>query len=120
MTSWLEFTVPGNPKAKGRPRFSGHAYTPKATLVAEEEIWWVAKEAMGTRKPVTASLVVGIDFRMATARRVDIDNLAKLVLDALNEVVWVDDAQIVTLVLTKSIDRVSPRTDVRVALEEAA
>lgn len=122
MTPWLEFTVSGNPRPKERPRFNTrthHTYTPKDTAGAELVVAWAARAAMGQRRAVTVPLEVELDFYMATARRGDLDNLTKLVLDALNELVWDDDSQIVRLVLTRQVDRVSPRTEVRVWLAEA-
>lgn len=112
--SLLEFTVPGNPRPKERPRFNGHAYTAKDTAGAELVVGWEARKAMAKRPRLEVPLWVEIDFRMDTRRRVDLDNLAKLVLDACNEVVWADDSQIERLVLTRAVDRDRPRTEVRV------
>jgi len=45
-------------------------------------------------------------------RRVDLDNLAKIPLDALNELAWEDDSQIVSLIASKHLDRDNPRTEI--------
>lgn len=108
------------PVPKGRPRFTrqGHAYTPKETLRYESKIrtcWQLAHLGV-----ITGEIKVRIDFYMPIpksmskadkqraieqellpAKRPDIDNLAKSVLDALNEVAYWDDNQIVKLRLNK-------------------
>lgn len=116
----LELTVEGEPRAKGRPRFAnGHAFTPKGTRFAEENLAWEAK--IRHRTATNAPLQVHLDFFMSSKRRVDTDNLAKLVLDSLNGVVWADDSQIRELRVRRDVDRGRPRTVVRVyELEVAA
>ncbi len=70
------FTVPGKPQGKARPRFtrSGHTYTPGST--AAFDVRYVPK------KP-------------------DCDNIAKIILDALNGLAYDDDAQVVKLYVEK-------------------
>jgi Holliday junction resolvase RusA-like endonuclease len=91
----VRFSVHGEPKTKGRPRFSrtGKAYTPKETLEAEKVIRDAFIEAAGD---VTFTNNVGIEcaFFVGTKRRKDIDNMVKLVQDALNGVGFGDDSQI--------------------------
>lgn len=108
------------PVPKARPRFtrSGHAYTPKKTAEYESMIrncWQLAHNDV-----LTGDLKVRIDFYMPIpksmskadkqkaieeellpSKKPDIDNLAKAVLDALNEVAYWDDKQIVKLRLNK-------------------
>jgi Holliday junction resolvase RusA-like endonuclease len=101
------------PKAKGRPQYNrktGNVYTPKDTVLAERalRIQW-PDEDKPIEGPIAVTLKMGPnnvrvfidklegDFpHMAGA---DIDNLGKLVLDALNKVAWVDDGQIKQLTL---------------------
>lgn len=113
---WLTFTVPGNPVPKARPRFAKHAYTPTATMEAERVIATYAMKALGATRCVTDPLVVELGFYRDSARRVDIDNLAKTVLDSLNDFAWADDSQIVRLTASKQVDRANPRTVVAVYL----
>lgn len=114
--STISFTVPGRPKGKGRPRtskFGGRPFTPKATLAAEKEI---AVEAMVAKRgqPLmtgTVDLAIVAVFQVPKSWKAslkvaalagdveytgkpDRDNIAKLVMDALNEVLWIDDAQV--------------------------
>lgn len=96
------FTVVGEPKSKGRPRFtrSGRTYTPKDTLEAERVIAdaWRRLEIPVSDKP----MVLICDFYVGTLRRKDIDNMLKTVGDALNGVAYVDDSQLVGVVATKT------------------
>jgi Holliday junction resolvase RusA-like endonuclease len=91
-------TVPGNPVSKGRPR-CGHrgVYTPEKTLLAEDVVrtlWW---EKYGS-EPWTTPVRVFLTFLEGPGQRAqDIDNLAKLVLDALNGLAWEDDKQVMAL-----------------------
>ena len=111
---WLRFTVPGNPVPKARPRFAKHAYTTAATMAAEWVIATHAMKALGPVRCVTEPLAVELDFYRDSDRRVDVDNLAKTVLDSLNHFVWADDSQIVRLTVVKGVDSDRPRTEVRV------
>ena len=110
--------LPGKPQGKGRPRATvrgGHAtmYTPAKTRSYEGELKYFGQQAMGDRPPLLGplSVVIVASFdvpaswsRKKTAAALrgevrpttkpDFDNLAK-VCDALNGVVWKDDAQIV-------------------------
>lgn len=47
-------------------------------------------------------------------RRRDLDNVAKLIADALNGVAWRDDSHIVVWELSAAIDAQNPRIEVRV------
>lgn len=107
--------LPGPPKGKGRPRFTrkGIAFTPADTRSYETALAWAGKEAMRGAKPIESPLTVVVVAhmpipmswsqkrqRMALAgetrptSKPDTDNLLKT-LDALNGIVWRDDAQIV-------------------------
>lgn len=111
----VEFTVPGEPKPKGRPRFGrGRAYTPDATRRAEEAIRWEAIVAMHRRLIIRGPVTVTLRFYLSTARRVDSDNLAKLATDAMNTIVYADDSQITSLHIDKRVDRERPRTEITV------
>lgn len=115
MTPILEITLDGTPKGKGRPRFAratGRAFTPAATRNYEAALRYAAQEAQGEAPPHAGPLVAEIVAYMpipkswpkrrradALAGRTvptgkpDVDNLLKTI-DALNGVVWVDDAQV--------------------------
>jgi Holliday junction resolvase RusA-like endonuclease len=113
---FLACTILADPRAKGRPRSTknGGTYTPPATRAAEKTVRKKVKAAMDGRQPTAAPVLVELAFHCGTARRVDLDNLAKLALDSANGIAFVDDAQIVELRATKAIDRARPRTVIRV------
>lgn len=112
----------GQPVGKGRPRFSrktGTVYTPEKTARYEERLAWAAQSIMAGRPLLTGPLWVEViawmeipkskpkAFRAAAlansiwpTTKPDGDNIAKM-LDAMNRVVWVDDSQIVKLVVSK-------------------
>ncbi|MDR6172622.1 RusA family crossover junction endodeoxyribonuclease [Curtobacterium sp. SORGH_AS_0776] len=111
------FTVPGNPKPKERPRFGrGRGYTTEATRAAEARVASSFRDNLGVRhtieSPVTGPLRVRLRFFRENMRRVDLDNLAKIPLDALNKLAWVDDSQIMSLIASKHLDRDNPRTEI--------
>jgi len=117
----VQFTVTGRPLAKGRVRFTktGHAFTPERTVGFEGKLALAAQQAMDGRPPVEGAVAVTLEVhlpiavswskkkreeamvgRLRPTGRPDLDNFAKM-LDALNLVVWNDDAQIVELVVFK-------------------
>lgn len=87
-------TVPGEPRSKGRPRVtrSGHTYTPKVTKEAEGVIA-LAYRALGVEL-FSGRVGVDVKFYQQGERAKDVDNMVKLVLDALNGVAWADDSQV--------------------------
>lgn len=97
----IEFTLLGEPKSKGRPRFSkhGHAYTPKATREAEIAVQ-LAWELSGEQK-LNGPVVLECVFYLGSKRRRDTDNMLKLVQDALNKRAYDDDDQITDIIARK-------------------
>jgi Holliday junction resolvase RusA-like endonuclease len=118
----IEIILAGVPVGKGRPRFvksTGRAFTPEKTVRFEDRLSIVAQEAMGERPPMSGPVDIEIEIRMPVplskpkrfrdqalagliwpTKKPDWDNLAKTI-DALNMIVWVDDAQIVKSRVTK-------------------
>lgn len=96
----VRFTIPGEPKSKQRARVTARGtYTPKETVEAERKVG-EAWRATGSEQ-FAFQLLVEIDFYNGNRRRRDLDNMAKLVLDALNKVAYADDYQVVELNLRK-------------------
>ena len=85
---------------KGRPRFAAgrRAYTPKKTKDAEDEMGWVIKRKYPGLQPDPHALFkIEAFFSQSSFQRRDLDNMIKLVSDACNQLVWVDDAQVVEI-----------------------
>lgn len=107
MSQYL-FSVPGEPRPKARARVvKGHAFTPPETVAYERKVRFYA--VASKVRPLTGAVVLGLSFYLGNARRVDLDNLAKAVKDALNGAAWADDSQVTELRATKAIDRSNPR-----------
>lgn len=119
----LRFVVEGEPVPKGRPRvgLGGRVYTPARTRDAEEDVRIAALTATTGKSWLLVPeyrYALTMEFFCASARRVDLDNLAKLCADSCNGVLWLDDSQIVHWVARKRRDKDNPRTEVCVRLVE--
>lgn len=103
------------PTAKGRPRISrsGHAFTPAKTRTAESTLQVLLRHALkgkGWNGATRDAIMLSIVFCSTRPKkpvnwypsRSDLDNYAKLVLDACNGILWYDDRQIICLNLMKS------------------
>lgn len=115
------FTVLGEPRGKARPRFTrtGRPYTDAKTREYERLVR-AAFTASGGRMH-TGPVIVSISAFHAVpqswpkgkreralrndllpVRKPDADNIAKIVLDALNGAAWADDTQVVRLAVDKT------------------
>ncbi len=123
----VDFTVPGDPVAKGRPRFARvgkgvRAITPAKTRAYEDIVAITATQAMKSKRlepfagPLSVAIAVSVPApaswskkRKAAAyehdylptRRPDLDNYVKAILDGCEGIVWHDDAQVVGVYATK-------------------
>lgn len=120
----IRFTVYGEPKGKGRPRFStqtGRAFTPKQTVNYETLVHTeYMVQCKGFRFPDDAMLDMRIlayysvpksGSKKEKAKKLanvirptkkpDMDNVVKMVADALNQVAYKDDTQIVDCMVRK-------------------
>lgn len=92
-------------------------YLPERSIEFKERIQIEARRSMvGSQKITGPVRVVAVFYKTAnlTKRRYgDIDNLVKAILDALNGIVFEDDAQVVELVAFKRIGE--PRTELEVS-----
>lgn len=132
----VTFTVDGEPQGKARPRFSTNngrvrAITPKQTVKYENKVRWSYKKNCGAHKfEDNASLSVKItayykipqsksnskkeQMRQNTVlptKKPDCDNVAKAILDALNQLAYKDDAQVAELTVLKKYSD-NPRVEV--------
>jgi Holliday junction resolvase RusA-like endonuclease len=121
----VKFTIPGEPIAQGRPRFSTHggfarAYDPKKSRDGKSVVKLCARDAVeesGITEPLNGPLVMKIQFgiplpksayrkrtpvtRAWRTKKPDLDNLVKLVKDACSGVIYLDDNQIARIVAEK-------------------
>lgn len=118
-----EFEIPGKITGKGRPRVNTNtaiAYTPAKTKDYEELIkqYFILKyrkiQPLEGRLSVTVKAYFGIpkstsktnkeemlQGNMSPVKKPDIDNIAKIILDALNKLAFNDDNQITKLIIEK-------------------
>ena len=116
----IEFTVPGQPFGKQRPRVvNGHAFTPRDTVIYEN---WVRQcfNVCESKMLIEGQILATIDCyyaipkstsnknREAMYRNVirptkkpDVDNVAKSILDSLNGMAYKDDSQVVECIVRK-------------------
>lgn len=120
MDSWI-FEVHGKPVPKGRPRFNratGRTYTPERSRKYEQNVATVAAFRRPAGWPFDARYRVKLTAWCPTKRRVDVDNVAKSVLDALNGIAFDDDSRVVDLHVTRELDRERPRVRVEIEVVE--
>lgn len=122
----IEFIVPGQPVPKGRPKFARRgkgvvAYTPAKTAAYETQVQHAAAAAMGDRPPTAGpvKLVVSLALQVPASwskkrramaltglicatKKPDADNVLKGLKDGCNGIVWRDDAQVVSIELSKA------------------
>ena len=138
----VEFTVYGEPKGKGRPRFARtpmgvRTYTPKETELGEAAIAYVFKSEcefyadVGEAVELTIKAFMGIPAsawkkkreqmifgEIKPTKKPDWDNIGKLVTDALNGIAWHDDAQIVKSTVIKVYTADKPRIEVTIRKDD--
>jgi len=135
----IEFTIPGEPVAKGRARAfvrNGHVahYTPEKTARYENLVKLAAEAAMEAQR---YSMLEGpVELRVFAVRSIpaswsqkkqrqaaagelfpttkpDLDNVVKAIKDACNKIIWRDDSQVVDLIAKKRYGRI-PRVEIEV------
>jgi Holliday junction resolvase RusA-like endonuclease len=106
-TPFLVVTIPEQPIAMQRPRLGkGHTYNPQAA--DKERLGWLFKEAMMrshkncTAKPLSVQITfhfirVKSNKRKYHTSTPDIDNCIKFYLDAMQDVVYLNDSQVIEL-----------------------
>lgn len=133
----VSFFVPGEPQGKGRPRVGSVAgqarmFTPAKTLAYEGVIAFAAQQAMDGRALIAGPVLLemhmlhpireswskkkkagALSGDIAPTIKCDADNCLKAVCDALNNIVWKDDVQVVNVSLSK---RFSETPGVRVRI----
>ena len=131
----ISFTIYGQPVAKGRTKFSGHVYTPPKTKEYEENVKALFLSNFGMlpfnkdaklcveiyawyQIPKSKPKQVKENMRLEIIRptvKPDLDNVIKIIMDALNGVAYPDDKQVVEI---HAIKRYSDDPCVTVMIEE--
>lgn len=134
----VEFTIVGEPCAKGRPRFvtiNGHAkaYTPKETVSYENLIKMEYRMKYGLQRfgdtqpllmcvkayysiPKSTSKKnrqLMLDKKIRPTKKPDWDNIGKIVADSLNGIAYRDDAQVVDAFVRKYYSE-TPRVEITI------
>ena len=134
----VKFTIPGEPKGKGRPRVVNRggfskAYTPKDTVAYENlvklEYGYQANGFRfddGTQLDMRIHAFYGIPKSASKKKRglmmeglvrptkkPDMDNVVKIIADSLNQIAYKDDTQIVDCQCRKFYSD-EPRVEVRI------
>ena len=107
--------IEGDPPTKRRARFNsktGIVYTPRETREAQELIGWAVKSShQGLMPDADSAFGVRVLFYAKGFVKKDIDNMAKVVLDACTGIVWQDDKQVVELLARFFKNDALPRTE---------
>ncbi|WP_143287345.1 RusA family crossover junction endodeoxyribonuclease [Caloramator quimbayensis] len=127
----MKFIIPGEPKAKARPRMStktGIAYTPKETIQYENWVKTCFIEQGGNKidGQISAKITAYYSIPKSTSKKKreemlkgkirpvkkpDVDNIVKSILDSLNKIAYDDDSQVVKCDVEKFYDE-NPRVEV--------
>ena len=136
--SFIQFSVPGEPRGKGRPRAvirGAHAgvYTDSKTVAYESLIALASKQAMTGREPFDGPVRVDLAIWMSVpasasrkrqeamladqitpTKKPDCNNVLAAAQDGMNGIVYGDDKQVVSLVVHKRYTR-EPRLEIQVS-----
>jgi len=128
----LKFTIDGEPTGKARPRVTKFGTYNMETTVLYENLVQISykqqcKEFFEGSLIVTITACFGVPKSVSKKKRAlmldghifpnkkpDIDNIAKIILDALNGIAYKDDTQVIWLVVRKKYDE---RAHVDVSIE---
>ena len=133
----IQFTIPGQTQAQERPRFSRvgkgvRTIDPPKSRAYKELVKFVAWQNK-PQEPLQGALKLEVDVYLMPPKKYhtkpkqaliasgelrpttkpDLDNLVKGIKDGMSKIIWVDDAQIVELVVRKFYD-MQPRAEVKV------
>lgn len=108
-------SLPFPPSGNHRNGRSGkRTYRPKSTQDYFTEVWATVRQQNGPHR-LEGGLIVEIDCHAPDRRCRDLDNIAKVLLDALTEAgVWEDDSQVQVLTLRKAPSEKPGRVQVRI------
>lgn len=115
---YRNFVIQGNPVGKARPRFTkqGYAYTDEKTKAYEQLVRIMYRSKYRGQPKATGNVNVEIRITISVPKsatkkerevllsarpmkKPDLDNVAKIILDALNGVAYEDDKQVTSLTI---------------------
>lgn len=93
MANKVHLIIPGEPVSKERPRAGRRGvYTPKKTVEAEALVQQAFRDSGAVK--LEGNIVAYVTFYVGGSLLKDLDNMEKLVFDALNKLAYDDDRQI--------------------------
>lgn len=128
----MRFTIPGEPTGKARPRVTKWGtHNTEKTILYENLVKMCYQEQCGeyTEKPLRADIAVFYSIPKSTpkkhietmlngylrpCKKPDIDNICKIIFDALNGIAYKDDTQIIELHMWKWYSE-TPRVEVELS-----
>ncbi len=116
----IKIFVDGEPIPAARPRYSGgRVYQPARNREYREKVSWCAKVAMKSAAPLAGALSAVVKlyrrYRPTSQSFGDVDNHLKAIFDALQGIVFTNDAQIVSCHVEKHTDGENPRAEIEIA-----
>lgn len=125
----IAIVIPGKPVGKGRPRFSmangfARSYTPPKTVEYENlvRLAWMQAGHEKMEGPIEVIIQASFQIPKGTSKKraaemdgkvyphkPDCDNIAKVILDALNGIAYDDDGQVVSLTVEKRYREKGPQ-----------
>lgn len=137
----IVFLIPGEPKGKARPRVvrlkngASTSYTPDKTVAYEELVrqrfrqqWSSTELPFPNQIPVQVKITAWFTIPKSASKKAraamlsglisptkkpDVDNVVKIILDALNGFAWHDDSQVVNLQIEKKYTQREPFVEVK-------
>lgn len=99
----MKFQVPGKPQALQRHRSAryGGMYDPSAKYKHYVGQLALVAKAEARSDHLKGDLMACMTFYIADLKRRDLDNMIKLILDAVNKILYDDDSQVVRILASK-------------------
>lgn len=86
----------------------------KSDCVSLKKDYAIQARQQWKKKPLLENFDIAIDLYFSDLRKRDWDNFHKLSMDALNGIVWKDDSQIQSSLVTKNYDKKNPRIEISI------
>ena len=122
----IKFTAEINVVPFDRPRFkNGRVFNSAKYTAFKETLGFIARAAMEGREPITGAFKISIDFYKKSNQNIlksnfgDLDNFIKAVMDACNDICYVDDAQCVEFTRCRKFKSDKPRIEITIEEIEA-